>query len=960
MNESIIMNQTIYLDRNNKLETALDVNELRKEGIKIIQQLTGSFWTDYNLHDPGVTILEQLCYALSELSFRAGYDIEQLLFREGEKNLPFFRPEEILTSNPLSTDDLRKLFLDNIAEIKNIWFEPVSEQDSGFNGLYRILVDLSLISPGVEEIEEIKEKIYRLYSNSRSLCEDIFEIKILEQLPVKIFADIETDGLNELAQMMANIYFIVEQNINPEVKFYSLGELKESGKNYSQIYDGPVLKHGFILSEDLISQPGTVIVSDIVKLLMQVEGIVSVKNLHLEVNGEKYYNQLSIPKGFMPRFIHDDMINAKEGYSIKFYKGNLQYNGFDITEFRKHLNELVSENKKSYRINESSFKLPEVQKDLDFEKYFSIQNHFPAVYGLGREGLPDKPGLKRRAQANQLKGYLMIFEQFMANYFSQLAHFKDLLSINKMLGNTYFCQKLDSVPGAGKFYSQKNSKLKDAYFDFGEIPQNYQVGLQKLNSYFDDFVDRNNRMLDFLLAMHGESYTKYSLSQFNYYYSDEAFKKLQIKCKSALLQQLADINYNRAAGINYYNESDITGIEKKLNIILGLGMDEDEAGKIVIKKKQSLFEIIDKYKLKLVPEGSKSAAMNRWREISDVELIGHTQKSVETHFDYIDDEDLNKLHELESEEKNEFLHNLLPFSNSILPAGFLVSGVDLMNFKVGSIQGEKKGYALIHRENSNAQWQVVGEFKSEKEILHGVKTLIELLVQINQESEGFYLIEHILLRPAPHERKYGIYINDMTGNHLLKSDKQYSLEEREKILEVIEKKINIYDNFSVDANDNREMNIVFNIPDKDIRFVSTKPDISVEKAHSKMESLFRYLSDKDKINSFKEKTGFYVQYGEGETDIPEYYYTYKISLVFPSWTARFNNQEFRSIVKDLVWEQKPATVFADIHWLKPGDMTRFEKLYKSWNFEMSTEANDADYSNKNGSAELAKFLYNKI
>src|SRR6056297_2898958 len=225
------MNQVSYLDKDKKVDSSLDFNELRKEGIKIVQELTGSFWTDYNLHDPGVTILEQLCYALSELSFRTDYDIEQLLFREGEKDLPFFRPEEILTSNPLSTDDLRKLFLDTIAEIKNIWFEPVSEYDSGFNGLYRVLVDLALISPGEEEIASIKEKIYRLFSSSRNLCEDIFEIKILEQMPVKICGDIETDGLNELSRIMANIYFKVEQTVNPEVKFYSLGESKEKGKD---------------------------------------------------------------------------------------------------------------------------------------------------------------------------------------------------------------------------------------------------------------------------------------------------------------------------------------------------------------------------------------------------------------------------------------------------------------------------------------------------------------------------------------------------------------------------------------------------------------------------------------------------------------------------------------------------------------------------------------------------------
>ena len=40
---------------------------LREMGIEEIQKLSGKIWTDFNLHDPGVTILEQLCYALTDL-----------------------------------------------------------------------------------------------------------------------------------------------------------------------------------------------------------------------------------------------------------------------------------------------------------------------------------------------------------------------------------------------------------------------------------------------------------------------------------------------------------------------------------------------------------------------------------------------------------------------------------------------------------------------------------------------------------------------------------------------------------------------------------------------------------------------------------------------------------------------------------------------------------------------------
>ena len=48
----------------------LDFNDLRTEGITHLGNLTGKIWTDYNTHDPGITILEALCYALVDLDYR--------------------------------------------------------------------------------------------------------------------------------------------------------------------------------------------------------------------------------------------------------------------------------------------------------------------------------------------------------------------------------------------------------------------------------------------------------------------------------------------------------------------------------------------------------------------------------------------------------------------------------------------------------------------------------------------------------------------------------------------------------------------------------------------------------------------------------------------------------------------------------------------------------------------------
>jgi hypothetical protein len=52
---------------------------LREEAIKYVQSVAGKIWTDYNIHDPGVSILEVLAYAITELGYRSEYDMEDLL-----------------------------------------------------------------------------------------------------------------------------------------------------------------------------------------------------------------------------------------------------------------------------------------------------------------------------------------------------------------------------------------------------------------------------------------------------------------------------------------------------------------------------------------------------------------------------------------------------------------------------------------------------------------------------------------------------------------------------------------------------------------------------------------------------------------------------------------------------------------------------------------------------------------
>jgi hypothetical protein len=120
---------TEYLSISNEPleQPGMNFDLLRQEGIKHLERLGEKIWTDYNTHDPGITILEQLCYAITDLSYRLNFPIEDLLAPYPDKERKqFFTAKEILTVNPLTINDYRKLLID-IDGVKNAWLEPITD-----------------------------------------------------------------------------------------------------------------------------------------------------------------------------------------------------------------------------------------------------------------------------------------------------------------------------------------------------------------------------------------------------------------------------------------------------------------------------------------------------------------------------------------------------------------------------------------------------------------------------------------------------------------------------------------------------------------------------------------------------------------------------------------------------------------------------------------------------------------
>src|SRR5688572_30311443 len=108
---------------------SLDHQALFAQGLERLRELAKFTWTDHNIHDPGITTLELLSYALTDLSYRALYPIEDLLASAGEfdpRLQALFSAREILTTRPFTEADYRKLLID-LPGVKNAWIQSATE-----------------------------------------------------------------------------------------------------------------------------------------------------------------------------------------------------------------------------------------------------------------------------------------------------------------------------------------------------------------------------------------------------------------------------------------------------------------------------------------------------------------------------------------------------------------------------------------------------------------------------------------------------------------------------------------------------------------------------------------------------------------------------------------------------------------------------------------------------------------
>lgn len=561
--------------RSFELPPAMDFEWLVARGIALAQQLSGDEWTDYNEHDPGVTILQALCYAIADLAYRADHPIADILLggasNQGDAAArQAIVPGDItLSAAPLTTDDYRRLLYDAITGLQNAWLLPRDDRAAGDaegsahapGGVYRVLVERIHLPLGDASTSESPEAICgaaaAVLHARRNLGEDFEPPQEIPEVGIKLAGELDIGAEESPEDIVAAVQYAVQTHLVRPPHVTPADALLDNGLEPDLVFEGPRLGLGTVTLEPYEWTSDLPSPEQVLAAIRGVPGVRRVRHLSLIVipPGRDTYTpktavQLAlaahgaqwvevsrsgdpaldlVPDGpWIPRILDWEtqvptaadeaqpcLVVIRDGVRCEL---RAEWIRSGLRHIRERLRQ--TEQHSATRMLEQEYvRLPNA-RDRSLSHYRSIQHFLPPAYGVGPGGVPDLTTWRREydptpvtaaqrdRQALQLKTYLLLCEQLLADHLAQLANVGTLFSIEQHAAasgttqeSTYFSQSLmheppheDDVPDIGRV-------LRDA--ERGSLDAATRAADRR----------RREAMLDHLLARFGESFDNATLAR---------------------------------------------------------------------------------------------------------------------------------------------------------------------------------------------------------------------------------------------------------------------------------------------------------------------------------------------------------------------------------------------------------------------------------------------------------------
>jgi len=426
-------NTTKYsIDVDFEIPESFDIYALRDKGIKLIQEYSGTRWTDHNLHDPGITILEQICFAIADVGYQTSQAIESAIETDQFARSPYFKVDSTATSF-YTFEDLAKIIQQD-ERVYKIFVIPSLSYPT-VSGIYDLVV---FCEQGVNR-EEVKKWVNDISNNWRPLCTKIETIHLPPIKPIIIDLEVEVNSTDNIQDILQTYIGVIKDFLKGKNKSFTL---------FNEQITDPVTfskKIGIQLQA-----------ADLVTAINQIKFTKDIINIKLMDPEQEFVWTLmfDIP--------YELTIDPKSKILLK-YSGTIVHTCTDKQLFQFDKKNQFKKKSNSIRNNDI------LNRHTQFS---SIQKGLPAVYNLEREF--QDPIQSDDAGALQLKGILSVFDLVISNFIGKLEIIYSFLNKKHLKFADLAEEMLLQVPGIEwvwidfieKFEEVKVTKKKPLRFTY--------------------------------------------------------------------------------------------------------------------------------------------------------------------------------------------------------------------------------------------------------------------------------------------------------------------------------------------------------------------------------------------------------------------------------------------------------------------------------------------------------------
>lgn len=185
-------------------DTPLSFDDLRRALIGYAQDASSARWSDYNLHDPGVTMLEQTAFAISELAFRIDVPMRDLLTGvDGQIDLVglgLAPAHKVMAGAPVSLRTVQAQ-MSELPQVANVHLncDPTGQVTAR-------IVPQDGVTP-----EDASAVVRKAFAGLRPLCTELVSTRICTPRPVRLQSHLVVSPTAVAEEVVADIWLLADQ-----------------------------------------------------------------------------------------------------------------------------------------------------------------------------------------------------------------------------------------------------------------------------------------------------------------------------------------------------------------------------------------------------------------------------------------------------------------------------------------------------------------------------------------------------------------------------------------------------------------------------------------------------------------------------------------------------------------------------------------------------------------------------